>query len=85
MTLLSPLINVLLSESQKVLPAANKNTYRDPQPDVMQIMRDHRSLSHKWNVSIKALPSGFGELHRRGCRKRVGARGDDEHQGNKGL
>lgn len=75
MTLLSPLINVLLSESQKVLPAANENTYRDPQPDVMQITRDHRSLSHKWNVSIKPSPQALGNSTEEGAEEGRSSRG----------
>lgn len=45
----------------KVPPAANENTYWDTQPDIMQIVRDPGSLSHKWDVSIKTLPSGGQE------------------------
>lgn len=49
----------------KLLLAADGNKCRDPQPDVMQRMRDPGTLSFKQDVSIKSLPSGFIEPCRR--------------------
>jgi hypothetical protein len=53
--LLSSLINILLSDSQGKFLLQQIRTHTD----VMQVMRDPGSLSHKWDVSIKTLPSGL--------------------------
>jgi hypothetical protein len=39
--------------------AADRNKYRDPQPDIMQRVKDLGTLSPKWDVIIKSLPSGL--------------------------
>ena len=43
--------------SEKLLPAADGNRYRDLQSDLKQRMKDLGALSPEWNVSIKPLPS----------------------------
>lgn len=56
-----------------------------PQPDIMQGVRDLGMLSPEGDVSIKAFPSGFRELCRRGGVKRVRGRGNGGPQENKTL
>lgn len=38
------------------------NKYKDPQPVIMQRVRDLGTFNTKWDVSIKSLPSGLREL-----------------------
>ena len=51
--------------------------HRDPQPGIMQRVRDLGTLSPMWVVSIKSLPSGLREPHGRGGRKSVRVRGEE--------
>jgi len=47
-----------LSRISETFPlAAAGNKHRDPQPDIMQRMRDPGILGHKWDVAIKFLLS----------------------------
>lgn len=45
-----------LASSEKPPHAANGNKYRDPQPDILQRVRE-LVISPKWYVFIKSLPS----------------------------
>ena len=47
------------TSSEKLLPVADGNKYRDSQLDNV---RDLETLSPKWNVSLKFLPSELREL-----------------------
>lgn len=51
--------------------SSNRWEHRDPQPDLVQRVRDFETLSPKWAVSITSLPSGLREAHGRGGRKSV--------------
>lgn len=63
-------------------PDASGNKYRDPQQYIIQSVRDLGTLTHKWDVSIKSLPSQFSvPLGRRG-RNSLTAKGYREHQEN---
>jgi hypothetical protein len=48
-------------------------------------MREMGTISPKWDVSIKSLPSELRETQRREGRKSVRARGDERHQESKAL
>jgi hypothetical protein len=54
-----------------------------PQVDIMQRVRDLKTLYPKWKVSIKFLPLVIKDPLERGVRKSVRARGDGGHQENK--
>ena len=47
--------------SEKLPPAADGNKYRDPQPDIMQRVRDLGTLRPKRNVTISFLASGLSK------------------------
>lgn len=42
-------------------PASDGNKYRDPEPGMMQQVRDLETLSTSWDVSIKSLSSWLGK------------------------
>jgi hypothetical protein len=65
--------------NQKLASASNGNKYRDPQPNIMQRMRDFGTLSPKGDAGIKSLHLGVGEPCRKGGRKHIRARSDGEH------
>jgi len=50
---------------EEACPAAHGNKYRDPQPKIIQRMRNLGTFSPNWNASIKFLPSELRESHRR--------------------
>jgi hypothetical protein len=52
---------------------ANNKDYRDPQPDIMQTVRDLGTLSLKWDDSIKSLSSRLKEACGRRDAKNVRA------------
>lgn len=47
---------------EKLLPAVNRNKHRGPPLGKMQIVRDLGTLSPKWVIFIKTLPTGSGTL-----------------------
>ena len=53
--------------------------------DIAQKVRDHVTLSSKWDISIKSLLSELRKPHRRGDRKSIRASGDGGNQENKAL
>ena len=55
-------------------------TNRDPQPDVVQRMRDRGTFSSKWDFSIKGFLQGSGNSMQEGKRKSVKAREGGRHQ-----
>ena len=65
---------------EKLPPAADGSKYRDPQPDIIQILRDFATLSRRWDIAIKSLPAELGEPQRKGGRKNGRARGDGGHK-----
>lgn len=48
-------------------------------------MRDLGTLSHKWGISVKALPSEFREPSKRGGKQECKGKVDRRHQGNKAF
>ena len=82
---LSILIDQRLAQpaSEKPPPAADRNKCRGPPPDIMQIVKDLRRLSPKWDV--RSLSSELREPTGRGGRKSLRARGDEGHQETKAL
>lgn len=78
---------MILCYTHRLVPCSaaikDENKYRDPQPHIMQ--RDLGTVSLKWDVSMKSLPSELRKSHRRGGWKNVRARGDGGHQENKSL
>ena len=71
--------------SEKVPPAVDGDKYRDPQLGNVQRGNDFETLSPKWTVFIKSLPSGLKELCGRGSRKTVRASDYGGNQGNKAM
>jgi hypothetical protein len=57
--------------SEKLPPEADGNKYRNPQMDNVQNVRDLGTLSPKWNVFTKSLPSGLRKPCGRGGGKIV--------------
>jgi hypothetical protein len=51
--------------TKRLPPKTDKNKYKDPQPETIQRVGEFGTLSHKWNNSIKSLPSQFMKLHGR--------------------
>ena len=71
--------------AEELPPAGDGSKYRDPQPDIMQRMRDLRTLHPKGDFSIKSLSSELREACGRGGRKSVRARGNRGHHENKAF
>ena len=67
--LLNSWISALLSHHQRSFLQQQMGSNRDPQPDIIQRVRDLGTLSSKWDVSIKFLHPGFSELFERGGRE----------------
>lgn len=69
--------------TREVSAAADGNRCRNPQPDLMQRVRDLKTLIPKFDVFPKSLPSGFTENTLLKGRHR--ARGVREHKENKAF
>lgn len=65
--------------SEMLPPAVDRNKYTDPLPDTIHRVRNLGTRSPIWTISIRSLPLGLREPHRRGGRKNVRARGDGGH------
>lgn len=78
------LYQYLIQPSSKVPPAADGTRCRDSQPHIMQ-SENLSILSSRWAVFIKSFCSELRELHGRGVRKSVRARGDGRDQEKKVL
>jgi hypothetical protein len=51
--------------SEKLLPAKDKNNYRDPEPDIIQRLKDLRIFCMKQHISNKSLLSRLSQPFRR--------------------
>lgn len=70
--------SVAQTSSEKIIPAIDRNKYRD-----VQRARDRGPLGPKWDVPINSLPSRFRESWERGGRGTLRGRWCGGHQGNK--
>ena len=73
------------ASSQNLLPATDRNKYRDPQPDTTQRVRDLGTLSPKWMSLPNASPQSSGNRREDEAERVLTARRDRGHQDNKTL
>ena len=51
--------------AEKLPSVAHKSKYTDPQPDIVQRVRDFEPLFHKGSVPMKFMSLGVRELHKK--------------------